>query len=127
MNVSLKEAINRLDEIILRPETPVGLAVDLRDIVTLIEMGSALEAKIEKSSTDDNKRIERDGGYAFPLEGHGSGITVRQHYKASALTGLLAKGHDGDLGFYSDRVELVKLAGEIADNAVAEDERMRDQ
>lgn len=75
----------------------------------------------------------KDGGPAFPMEytqpcADGNplvvtepGMTMRQYYKAAALTGLLATR--ATAGWAT--LKLATYAGEVADAMIAEDEEHR--
>lgn len=74
--------------------------------------------------------MKNPGGIAFPLSIDGSnGMSMRQYYKAAALTGLLAclgrevmKGLEKDPNAEAFKIGLLDAAGKIADAAVKEDE-----
>ena len=76
--------------------------------------------------------MKNDGGPAFPLDGEHApcGMTMRQYYKAAALTGLLAKGKEfGSQWWDVDKSECdtgsnewAYISGLIADAMLKEDE-----
>jgi hypothetical protein len=74
--------------------------------------------------------MKNQGGMAFPLSIDGSnGMSMRQYYKAAALTGLIScLGREVMLGLIKDpdiesyKIGLLDAAGRIADAAVKEDE-----
>jgi hypothetical protein len=69
---------------------------------------------------DKAVRLAMDGGHFHPItqdtENGMEGITVRQYYKAAALTGLLANWGSPDLADYVHGAEV------LADLMLAEDE-----